>query len=133
MTKKAVSVRFLVFCLLLSFIFFNIVCLPSFLSIDAISASATSSPDKVDASIPVSLYIHGNLDCLEAENVAYRIGSNQTFLLRKLSSESFVSLYCALTVVNFNISDLYPIYNEIYEQLCTSRITKFMRTKDGMI
>lgn len=133
MTKKAVSVRFLVLFLLLSFLIFNIACLPIFQNADSFNVIASNSHDKVDASIPVSLFIHGNLDSLEAENVAYRIGSDQTFLVRKLSSESFISLFLEITLIFFSISNLYPINNQISEHLSTIKITKFMRTKDGMI
>ena len=133
MTRSALSVRFLVFLLLLSFLFFNIACLPSFLNVDTYTVSASAQPDKVYSNIPISLIIHGNLDCLEAENVAYRIGSDQTFLVRKLSSESFVSLYSALPPVFLIISDLYPKHNEIFVQLCTNIIVEFMHIKDGMV
>lgn len=112
---------------------FNIACLPSFFSNDIISASSAAHSDAVDASVPISFFIHGNLDCLDAENVAYRVGSDQTFLVRKLSSESFVSLYSALPASVFIISYLYPLYNEIFIQLCTIKIIGFMQAKDGMV
>ena len=133
MTRSAVSVRFLVLFLLLSFLFFNIACLPSFLNVDTSPVSAAAHTDRVDSSIPISLFIRGNLDCLEAENVAYRIGSDQTFLARKLSSQSFIALFAVILTFYLNISYLKSKYNENFVQLCSSRITGFMRKKDGMI
>ena len=133
MTKKAVSLRLLVLFLLLSFLIFNIACLPVFQNADSFSASDSASHDRVDANIPVSLVIHGNLDSLEAENVAYRIGSDQTFLIRRLSSDRFVSLFSSITLVILSILYLYPLYNKIFEHLCSARIAEFIHAKDGMI
>ncbi|PKM73730.1 MAG: hypothetical protein CVU91_01370 [Firmicutes bacterium HGW-Firmicutes-16] len=133
MTRSAVSLRFLVLLLLLSFLFFNIACLPNFLNVDTSPSSAAAQPDRVDSSNPISLIIHGNLDCLEAENVAYRIGFNQNILARKQSSHSFIALFAALLAVILDISYLFPKYNKLFVQLCSSKITIFMRTKDGMV
>lgn len=131
MAKNSFSVRFLVIFLLLSFSIFNIACLPSYQSTEIISVS--SQPDSVETSFPLSMFVHNNLDCLEAENVSYRIGSDQKFLSRKLSSQNFFSVYSALSSICLSTSYLRLGNNELYVQPCSGKIADFMRLKDGMV
>ena len=85
------------------------------------------------AASSVSLIVNGNLDCLEAENVSFRIGIDQTFLARKLSVDKS---FCTLSSPTFSgiiRPDRKTVTDSVSGRLSNNKIAEYLHDKDGML
>ena len=131
MSEKTTNFRLLVSILLLAFLFFNITYLPAF--INPTGQGDVAQTGKTDVGSSISFIMRGGLDCLEAENVSFRIGSNQTFLARKLVVERYDSILSAVSSSSCIILPALLLSNLILGQLNPLKIVSFLHLKDGMI